>query len=57
LVLQGGVFSEDEAVAFMQQPYAEEAVRLRRYDDLAKTPLKVVPTLSHYAFYLKQVCI
>jgi phosphonate degradation associated HDIG domain protein len=54
LVLQGGVFSEDEADAFMQQPYAEEAVRLRRYDDLAKTPLKVVPALAHFEFYLKQ---
>jgi len=57
LALQGGIFSEEQADAFMQQAYAQEAVRLRRYDDLAKTPLKVVPALTHFEFYLKQVCI
>ena len=57
LQLQGGIFDEAQAEAFMQQPYAQEAVRLRRYDDLAKTPLKVVPALAHFEFYLKQVCI
>ncbi len=57
LVQQGGIFAEPEATAFMQQPFAGEAVRLRRYDDLAKTPLKVVPSLSHFEFYLKQACI
>jgi len=57
LELQGGIFDETQAEAFMQQPYAQEAVRLRRYDDLAKTPLKVVPALAHFEFYLKHVCI
>ena len=57
LVQQGGIFTESEATAFMQQPFAGEAVRLRRYDDLAKTPLKVVPSLSHFEFYLKQACV
>lgn len=38
LELQGGIFSEAEATAFMQQPYAEDAVQLRRWDDLAKQP-------------------
>ena len=57
LVQQGGIFAEPEAAAFMQQPFAGEAVRLRRYDDLAKTPLKVVPSLSHFEFYLKQACV
>nr|MDH4450897.1 HD domain-containing protein [Rhodoferax sp.] len=43
LELQGGPFSEDELQRFMAQPYAEEAVRLRRYDDLAKVPGKPTP--------------
>ncbi|MFM6991521.1 MAG: phosphonate degradation HD-domain oxygenase [Rhodoferax sp.] len=54
---QGGVFTETEAQAFMAQPFAGEAVRLRRYDDLAKTPLKVVPSLAHYGFYMNQACL
>jgi predicted HD phosphohydrolase len=54
LELQGGTFMESEAKAFMQQPYASEAVRLRRYDDLAKLPLKVTPPLSHFESYVSQ---
>ncbi len=54
---QGGIFTEPEAQAFMQQPFAGEAVRLRRYDDLAKTPLKIVPSLAHFGYYLKQACV
>jgi len=52
---QGGVFTENEADAFIHQPFAAEAVRLRRFDDLAKTPMKVVPSLEHYNFYFQQV--
>lgn len=54
---QGGVFNEREAEAFIQQNFAAEAVRLRRYDDLAKTPSKLVPDLSYYAAHLQQVCL
>jgi phosphonate degradation associated HDIG domain protein len=52
---QGGVFSEREAEAFMNQPFAAESVRLRRYDDLAKVPARTVPDLKHYAQQLRQV--
>jgi len=54
---QGGVFNEDEGQAFMLQPFAAEAVRLRRYDDLAKVPAKAVPGLDHYAESLRQVAL
>jgi phosphonate degradation associated HDIG domain protein len=54
---QGGVFTEAEGQAFMMQPFAAEAVRLRRYDDLAKVPAKVVPGLSHYNAHLQQVAL
>jgi phosphonate degradation associated HDIG domain protein len=57
LELQGGVFSEPEAEAFMAQPYAAEAVRLRRYDDQAKVVGKPVPGLQTYAHYLQQVAL
>jgi len=48
LQLQGGPFTEAEACAFEQRPFAREAVRLRRWDDLAKVPGMRVPGLEHY---------
>lgn len=54
---QGGVFTEAEAEAFIAQPFAAEAVRLRRYDDLAKVPDKRVPDLAHYNTHLQQVAL
>src|SRR5688572_12044913 len=38
LVLQGGVYTPDQAAAFRAKPYAEDAMRLRRWDDAAKSP-------------------
>lgn len=54
---QGGVFNEAEGQPFMLQPFAAEAVRLRRYDDLAKVPAKAVPGLDQYAESLRQVAL
>lgn len=48
LKLQGGPMSEAEADAFLAQPYAREAVALRRWDDEAKVPEFAVPALSTY---------
>lgn len=48
LTLQGGPYTEAQAQAFASQPFAREAIRLRRYDDLAKVPQLPTPTLEHY---------
>ncbi|MDX2218083.1 MAG: HD domain-containing protein [Burkholderiales bacterium] len=49
LKLQGGIFSEEEAAQFIQRPFAADAVKLRIWDDRAKTPgLETRPT-RHYA--------
>jgi phosphonate degradation associated HDIG domain protein len=48
LVLQGGPFTAEGVESFEQLPYFAEAVRLRRYDDLAKVPGAVTPPLRHY---------
>ncbi|RQR54158.1 phosphohydrolase [Burkholderia sp. Bp9126] len=48
LALQGGVFSDAEADAFLLRPYAEDALRLRRWDDTAKMEGKATPDLDHY---------
>lgn len=48
LALQGGPMSADEAAAFIAQPFAPEAVRLRRYDDAAKDPARVTPGFAEF---------
>jgi phosphonate degradation associated HDIG domain protein len=48
LELQGGVYTQQEAQRFTAQPFAAEAVRLRRYDDGAKVPGQATPPLAHY---------
>lgn len=48
LALQGGVFDKEQAFVFLQQPHAQEATRLRRYDDQAKVAGLTVPPLEHY---------
>lgn len=48
LLLQGGVFSPDEATRFIGQENAEDAVHLRLWDDLAKAPRLQTPPLAHY---------
>ena len=48
LALQGGVFTPEQAEAFAAQPHALAAVRLRRYDDLAKVVGLSTPPLEHY---------
>lgn len=48
LELQGNAFDRAAANLFIRQPYAESAVRLRRWDDLAKVSDLDVPRLDHY---------
>lgn len=54
---QGGVFDEAQAQTFIAQPYAEEAVRLRRYDDLAKVKDKQVLGLAHFQTHLQHAAL
>ncbi|WP_176113967.1 phosphonate degradation HD-domain oxygenase [Burkholderia cepacia] len=56
LALQGGIFSEEETAVFLLRPFAEDALRLRRWDDTAKEEGKVTPDLDHYmAIVARQV--
>lgn len=48
LTLQGGIFSPGELTAFRAKPHAEDAMRVRRWDDAAKAPGAATPPLSHY---------
>ena len=49
LELQGGVYSRSEAEAFIGQPFAYEAVLLRRWDDHAKVPGLLTPDIHHFS--------
>jgi phosphonate degradation associated HDIG domain protein len=48
LELQGGAFSDEEAQKFIGEHHAQDAVRLRRWDDLAKVKGIATPDLAHY---------
>ena len=48
LALQGGVFEPAAANAFIAQPGAHDAVRLRQWDDLAKQADLRTPPLAHF---------
>lgn len=45
---QGGPFSMEEAAAFIDLPYAADAVALRRWDDAAKIPDAPTFPLEHF---------
>jgi gamma-butyrobetaine dioxygenase len=48
LELQGGPYSPAEVAAFDTSPHAEDAVRLRRWDDIGKIAGLETPDLEHY---------
>lgn len=57
LALQGGAFTEEQAQAFMAQPYAKQAVMLRRWDDLAKSPTRITPGWDHFRTVLDRASL
>jgi predicted HD phosphohydrolase len=48
LGFQGGPLSPEAVAEFESSPYAADAVVLRRADDAAKVPGRVVPPLKHW---------
>jgi predicted HD phosphohydrolase len=48
LGLQGGPLTEEEAEEFIHSPYSQQAILVRRWDDLAKVPGLATPALQHY---------
>jgi predicted HD phosphohydrolase len=53
LDLQGGPFDADEVAEFERSPHADDAVRLRRYDDIGKVAGLATPDLEHYRSVLE----
>ncbi|WP_137921390.1 phosphonate degradation HD-domain oxygenase [Hydrogenophaga sp. 2FB] len=54
---QGGIFTTAQGEAFARVPHSLSAVRLRRYDDLAKVPGQAVPDLGHYRTVMESVAL
>lgn len=48
LAQQGGPMTSPEIARFEALPFAADAVRLRRWDDLAKMPAAQTPSLAYY---------
>ncbi len=48
LELQGGPHDDFQVKAFLARPFAEEALRLRRWDDAAKVPGAPTSSLEHF---------
>lgn len=55
LALQGGPMTDPDMVAFESRPFAHDAIRLRRWDDLAKVPGRRTPPLDHYLALLGEL--
>ncbi len=55
LGLQGGIFDDAQATEFAARPYSEDAVRLRRWDDLAKVESQSTPGLDHFMAVVERV--
>ena len=55
LAQQGGPMTTAEIARFEALPFAEDAVRLRRWDDLAKTPGRETPGLAYYLALVDEV--
>ena len=48
LALQGGPMNDEQAAAFLRNPFAHAAIALRQWDDEAKVPGLSVPNADHY---------
>jgi gamma-butyrobetaine dioxygenase len=57
LKLQGGLMCDAEIEAFEREPFCQDAVELRQWDDAAKTPGLNVPGLEHYTARLAAVAL
>ena len=55
LDLQGGPYGPEDISMFEASPFAKDAVRLRRYDDVGKVPGLETPSLEDYRPVLEAV--
>jgi phosphonate degradation associated HDIG domain protein len=54
LKLQGGPFQPEQIAEFEQHSYWEQAINLRKWDDLAKVAGTKTPSLEYFLVYISQ---
>ena len=54
---QGGLMTEEEVTLFRAEPFHEQAIRLRRWDDEAKDDELVSTPFTSFKRYLEDVCL
>lgn len=57
LQLQGGQMTEAECREFRENPYWQNALQLRRWDDLAKVERLPTPSLEHFLATVSRIAI
>jgi phosphonate degradation associated HDIG domain protein len=57
LVLQGGPFDGQQRDEFERQPFFQQAVEVRRWDDAAKVVGLDTPSLDHFLEYVSQATV
>lgn len=57
LAIQGGPMDDAEMKAFEADPHGDSAVRVRRWDDLAKVPGTATPGFEHFVDVLQRVMV
>tara|TARA_B110000305_G_scaffold241067_1_gene313685 strand:- start:1294 stop:1866 length:573 start_codon:yes stop_codon:yes gene_type:complete len=57
LAVQGGAMTADEVDVFERHPGSRGAVLVRRWDDMAKVPGRIVAGFDHYVDVLRTVAI
>ncbi len=57
LKLQGGIYTAGEAEQFRARPHAGDAMKLRRWDDLAKVAGAVTPPIEHFLGIARRVTL
>ena len=53
LAVQGGPYAPEEVAAFERLPFHQDAVKLRRWDEAAKSRHAVTPPLEHFRQYVE----
>ena len=53
LKLQGGVMTEKEIEIFESNKFFKDAIQLRKWDDMAKNPMMVTPTIEQFEKYIE----
>jgi len=57
LALQGGPSTAEEAHALEANPFLQDAISIRRWDDAAKVPGLQVPSFDHYQTLIESVVL